>query len=252
MADMWEALRGGVALAELGGHGDGPYCAAYGRGAALVMMGTYIVDPGDGVPYDPPFVFKPGRGSYQEYLRQHVAAAKESGAAVGVSVVSVDLADTIDFLQAAEEAGADYVSLCLHSDMEMFVSAGMASALLQEARRPQLRDSLARCVRSLSRPFIAKIGCAGIPHAERAVAEMASAGVRLVHANVGQAAAPEGQDLIRRLKAEIPFLIAGGGLSTVEGAQAALEAGADAVAVATAAMTDPDLCGRLQAALRRR
>lgn len=39
-------LKNGVVLAELGGYGDGPYCAKHGAGTALVMMGTYIVDPG--------------------------------------------------------------------------------------------------------------------------------------------------------------------------------------------------------------
>ena len=36
----FEDLGNGVVLAELGGHGDGPYCAKHGRGAALVILGT--------------------------------------------------------------------------------------------------------------------------------------------------------------------------------------------------------------------
>jgi hypothetical protein len=54
-------LKNGVVLAELGGYGDGPYCARHGAGAALVMLGTYIVDAGSDVPYPSHFVFKPGR-----------------------------------------------------------------------------------------------------------------------------------------------------------------------------------------------
>ena len=102
MDDPISQLKNGVVLAELGGYGDGPYCAEYGAGAALVMLGTYIVDAGDDVPYSPDFVFKPGRRNYADYLQHHVAAARQSGAAVGVSVVSVDLDDSIDFLVAAE------------------------------------------------------------------------------------------------------------------------------------------------------
>ena len=44
MQKDFDNLRNGVVLAELGGYGDGPYCAKHGLGAALVMMGTYIVD----------------------------------------------------------------------------------------------------------------------------------------------------------------------------------------------------------------
>ena len=75
MAKDFENLRNAVVLAELGGYGDGPYCARHGAGAALVMLGTYIVDAGDSVPYHEDFVFKPGRSSYQAYLEHHVAAA---------------------------------------------------------------------------------------------------------------------------------------------------------------------------------
>jgi tRNA-dihydrouridine synthase len=250
MTEQWDTLRNGVVLAELGGLGDGPYCAVHGKGAALVTMGTYIVDPGDSIPYDAAFVFRTDQPCYQDYLRRHVAAAKECGAKVGVSVVSVDLTHTIEFLQSAEEAGADYLSLCLHSDMEMFVSAGMSSALLREENWPRLREHLSRCLAALGRPFIAKIGCAGLPKAESAVAEITAAGVRLIHANVGAAATAQGRDTIRRLRSHSEFLIAGGGVTSVEEARAALEAGADAVAIGTAAMHDPAFCGRLQASLR--
>ncbi|MCK5329199.1 MAG: hypothetical protein KAR36_11375, partial [Candidatus Latescibacteria bacterium] len=129
MQNAFEEIRNGVVLAELGGYGDGPYCAKHGAGAALVMLGTYIVDAGDSVPYPAHFVFKPGRSSYAGYLKTHITAARSGGARVGVSVVSVHLPDTVDFLKAAEEAGADYVSLCAHSTMEMFVRAHVGAAL---------------------------------------------------------------------------------------------------------------------------
>src|SRR3989337_4542098 len=112
MQDNFEGIRNGVVLAELGGYGDGPYCAKHGKGAALVMLGTYIVDSGDSVPYPKHFVFKPGRQNYGDYLKKHVSAAQASGAKTGVSVISVKIEDTVDFLVAAEEAGADYLSLC--------------------------------------------------------------------------------------------------------------------------------------------
>jgi len=250
VAQPWDRLRRGVVLAELGGWGDGPYCARHGKGAALVVMGTYIVERGHSVPYDPAFVFKPDRDAYLDYLSRHVAAARESGAAVGVSVVSVDIAHTVDFLRAAEEAGADYTSLCLHSVMDMFLSAGMSSALLWRENWSRLRHCLTLCLDALSRPFIAKIGFTRLPDAEQAVAEMVAAGIHLIHANVGRVTAAEGRERIRRLKAHGGFVIAGGGIGSADDALSALEAGADAVAVGTAAMKDPTLCGKLQAALR--
>jgi tRNA-dihydrouridine synthase len=249
-SDRLAQLKNGVALAELGGYGDGPYCAKHGAGAALVVMGTYIVDASDRVPYPAGFVFKPGRENYAGYLRQHIAEARRSGAAVGVSVVSVRLEDSIDFLAAAEEAGADYVSLCLHSVMEMFVSRGLSSALLWRENWPRLREQVGACLAALRGPFIAKVGLSRMPDAEQAVGELVSAGVPIVHANVGTAASARGEEVIRQLRKHGAFLMVSGGISKVEQARRALAAGADAVAVGTAAMENPGLCGQLQTALR--
>ncbi len=174
MADDWSALGRGVALAELGGYGDGPYCARHAKGAALALLGTYVIDGGDNVPYAPSFVFRPDPKGYRPYLRRHIALAREGGAAVGVSAISVEADQMIDFLRAAEEAGADYVSVCLHSTMRMFTDAGMSSALLRREHWPRLRDQLARCLGGLTRPFIAKIGFLKMPDAEEAVGEMAA------------------------------------------------------------------------------
>jgi 2,4-dienoyl-CoA reductase-like NADH-dependent reductase (Old Yellow Enzyme family) len=133
--------------------------------------------------------------------------------------------------------------------MDMFLSAGMSSALLWRENWPQLRACLTLCLQALSRPFIAKLGFSRLPDAEQAVDEMVAAGVYLIHANVGQVTTAEGRDRIRRLKAHGGFVIAGGGISSADDAASAIEAGADAVAVGTAAMKDPTLCGNLQAAL---
>jgi tRNA-dihydrouridine synthase len=250
MSDVFARLRRGVVLAELGGHGDGPYCARHGAGCALVMMGTYIVDASDSVPYPPAFVFKPGREAYAGYLREHVAQARKSGAAVGVSAISVDLADTTDFLSAAEEAGADYVSVCLHSRMPMFVSRGLSSALLRRENWPRLREHVRAYLSGRERPLIAKIGLHDSRDVEPAIAEMTEAGVSAVHVNLGDAAGSSGLSAIPRLKRHVPFLIVGGGIKTAQDARRVIEAGADAVAVGSATMKDPGLCGRLQAALR--
>jgi tRNA-dihydrouridine synthase len=249
MDPLTDSLRNGVVLAELGGYGDGPYCAKHGEGCALVVLGTFIVDPRDDVPYPAHFVFKPGRESCEAYLREHVAAAREGGAAVAVSVVAVDLHDEIDFLVAAEEAGADCVSLCLHSTMSMFVSEGLSSALLRRENLPRLRERVGAHLQALRRPFVPKLRAAASPDSDAAIGELLDLGVETIHANVGDAASAHGADVIRHLKRRIPFLIAGGGIATVEDARRAIDAGADAVAIGTGAMHDPGLCGRLSRAL---
>lgn len=250
MDSLLDPLSNGVVLAELGGYGDGPYCAKHGAGCTLVVLGTYIVDPRDDVRYPAHFVFKPGRESYQGYLCEHVAAARESGAAVAVSVVAVDLEDEIDFLVASEEAGADYVSLCLHSTMGMFLSEGLSSALLRRDNLPRLRERIGAHLKALQRPFIPKLRATASPDSDAAIGALLDLGVEIIHANVGDAASEQGADVIRRLKRRVPFLVAGGGIATVDDARRAIDAGADAVAIGAAAMRDPDLCGRLNRALR--
>ncbi len=250
MNDSVDPLKNGVVLAEIGSHSNGPWCAEYGAGAALVVMGTFIVDARDDVPYNPNFVFKPGRENYGDYLNEHVAAARDSGAAVGVSVVSVNLDDTTDFLLAAEEAGADYLSLCIHSSMEMFVSEGLGLALLRRENWPNLEKQVTTILEATDRAFIPKFGVSGGDDAEQAVEVMAGVGVNIFHVNVGDALSQHGSQVISRLRQPGRVLIIGGGIRTSEQAREVIAAGADAVAIASAAMDDPKLCGRIQAELQ--
>ncbi len=243
-------LKNGVVLAEIGGHSNGPWCAEYGAGSALVVLGSFIVDGRDEVPYPSDFVFKSGRENYSDYLNEHVAAARDSRAAVGVSVASVNLDDTIDFLLAAEEAGADYISECLHSTMDMFVSRGLSSALLRRENWPALREWISAILDATSLPFIAKIGVHDTPDTEQAVEVMAGVGVSIFHVNVGDAPGEPGSQVVNRLRRPERVLIIGGGIRTSEQAREVIAAGADAVAIASAAMEDPQLCGRIQAELQ--
>ena len=245
-------LQNGVVLAELGGRGDGPYCAEHGAGGALVMLGTYIVDASDNVDYPKHFVFKPGRSSYVEYLKQHVREARKSGAKVGVSVCCVEPQDNVDFLQAAKEAGADYASYCAHSVMEMFVSRNLSSKLCLREHWNALRKWATTMVTSLDIPLIFKIGVEGsAEETSGAVEVMAEAGVPIVHINVEDcSSASPGLETLSALKGKCQFLIAGGGIKTAEDARRVLAAGADAVAIGTAAMHEPELIGRIQRELR--
>jgi tRNA-dihydrouridine synthase len=251
MSERFADLLNGVVLAELGGYGNGPYCAAHGRGAALVMLGTYIVDPGDAVPYPPQFVFKPGRMRYSSYLREHVPAARASGGKVGVSVISVELSDSVDFLRAAEEAGADYASLCAHSIMKMFTDKGLGEALCSPAQRSRLRQWAATLAGAVTIPIIFKIGLDHIQETSAAIETIAGSGVPIVHIDIGECdTGSVGLQALRAFKGKCEFLVAGGGVKDTEGARRILDAGADAVAIGSAAMKDPAFCGRTQRALR--
>jgi tRNA-dihydrouridine synthase len=254
MKNPFEDLRNGVVLAELGGHGDGHYCARHGAGGALVVLGTYIVDPSDDVPYPRPFVFKPGRNHYDHYLKEHIRAARESQAKVGVSVVSIDMKDTLEFLRSAEEAGADYASYCAHSVMEMFTSRNLSSALCRRDQWSHLRKWARAILETVHIPVIFKIGIeTTAEEAIGAVEVLVDSGVPAIHINV-ERTCPGSEELaiLPILKARCPCLICGGGISDIEGAWRVLDEGADAVAIGTAAMKDPRLIGRIQKALRDR
>jgi tRNA-dihydrouridine synthase len=251
MNDQFEALRNGVVLAELGGHGDGPYCAQHGAGGALVVLGTYIVDPGENVPYPRHFVFKPGKRNYASYLNDHVAAARGSGAKVAVSIVTVEMKDTIEFLEACEDAGADYGSYCAYSGMEMFIRRGLSAALCERRNWQELRRWTSAMVKAVHIPIIIKMGLDEPQETADTIAVMADSGVPAVHICIHETSpGSEGLRSLPRLKGKCQCLIAGGGIADAAGARRVLDGGADAVAIATAAMKDPGLIGRIQKALR--
>jgi tRNA-dihydrouridine synthase len=215
------------------------------------VLGTYIVDPRSDVPYPSHFVFKPGRAQYAGYLEEHVQQARESGALVGVSVVSVRLADSIDFLVAAEEAGADFVSLCAHSTMEMFVNTGTSSALCRRENWGRLREWAGAIVGATRAPAIFKLGVHDTPDTLGAVDILIESGVPVIHMNVERVAEDSaGLTMIARLAEKDAVWIAGGGVKNAADAGRVLAAGADAVAIGTAAMKDAGLCRRIQDQIR--
>ena len=241
-----EQLKNGVVLAELGGHGDGPFCGKHGAGSALVVLGTYIVDSGDSVPYPKDFVFKQGRKIFDSYLSDNTTAAKKSGALVCVSVISTDIRDTIEFLKSAEDAQADYVSLCAYSDMEMFTSVGLGVELMREKNSGLLQKWCSGIVTSVNIPLIIKMGYQGERETLDAIERMKGCGVSLFHVAMANAPGSRGLEYTRALKEVCPILIAGGGIRDSEGALRVLHAGADAVAVADPVVKDPSFCDNLQ------
>lgn len=246
MRNKFDELQNGVVLAELGGHGTGPYCAKHGQGGALVMLGTYIIDSGDDVPYPAGFVFKPGRENYGQYLKEDVQAARGSGAKVGVSAISVKLGDTVDFCVASQEAGADYVSLCAISSMDMFVSQGLGRELPRKANRDKLKSWVSEILDAINIPFIFKIRVIDEPDAAETVSILSDMGVEIIHAVCGSETGSGGLVSMSEIAKRCEFLIGGGGVVDVESAKRILSTGAGAVAVASAAMKDATFLGRLQ------
>ena len=247
--EAFTPLHGGVALAELGGYGDGPFCARHGAGAALVTMGTYVIAPEGAVRYHPAFSFPPHPARYQLYLQEHVRLAHQSGARVAVSAISLELAHTVDFLAAAAQAGADFVSLCAHSTMPVFLEAGLGAALCRRERWSALREWVAALQRAVPVPLIVKMR--GDPAAAALVEELAAAGVLAVHANVGTSdPGSPGLRAVAALAGRGPFLIVSGGVKDLAGAQRVVAAGADLAAVGRAAVDNPRLLSELQAGLQ--
>ncbi len=244
-------LKNGVVLAELGGYGDGPYCSVHGAGAELVMLGTYIVDPGNNVPYPKSFVFKPDRSRYFPYLMKHIAVARAGGSKVGVSVAAVAMPDVLNFLSAAEDAGADYVSLCSHSSMEMFVREGLGQELCRRRNEALLREWAGAILGAVTIPVVFKIGLTEPADTLNAVHILADTGIPVVHIDIKESTpGSRGFDFLGEIEGLCQCLVAGGGIRDIEGARRVLDAGADAVAIGTAAMNDAGLCGSIQEILR--
>ena len=178
---------------------------------------------------------------------------KHFGEAPGYSVNGLELLNCSfrDFLQAAEEAGADYASYCAHSVMDMFISRNLSSRLCRREHWENLRRWASTMAEGVSIPVIFKIGAQDLDEdVIGAVGIMAESGIPAVHINVGNTSAgAAGPRMISALKGKCGFLIAGGGVKNTEDARRVLAVGADAVAIGTAAMHDPELVGRIQKSL---
>lgn len=250
MKQSFKDLQNGVVLAELGGYGNGVYCAQYGRGAVIVFMGTYIIDSAEDIHYPPQFVFRPRKKNYQAYLNEHVKEAKKSGAKIAVSAIGSKIEDVVDFLMAAEHAGADFVSLCAHSAMEFFTRQKLGYKLCMPENRDNLKKWVSGILSAVKKPFILKPGSVWHDYIVESVHLAAELGVPIVHANLGLAYEPQAIETIKKLSQIFDFVIAGGGITGLEGAREVLAAGAGAVSVAKAAMQDQSFIERLSRELK--
>ena len=60
----FKGLQKGIVLSEMAGYTNGEFCASHGRGAALVMLGTYIIHDDSLAGYPKDFVLRSEKKSY--------------------------------------------------------------------------------------------------------------------------------------------------------------------------------------------
>jgi tRNA-dihydrouridine synthase len=208
-------------------------------------MGTYIIDAAENIYYPSEFVFKPNKKNYQFYLEGHIKQAKQSGAKVAISAIGSQIEDVTEFFVAAEKAGADFVSLCAHSAMEFFTRQKLGYKLCMPENRDNLKKWVSEILSATSKPLILKPGSVWHDYIIESVRITAELGVPIVHANLGLAFEPQALETIRELSQIFDFVIAGGGITGLDGAREVLNAGAGAVSVAKAAIQDQSFIERL-------
>ena len=65
--NFYNELKNGIVLAEMAGYSNGSFCVKNGNGSSLAILGTYIIDPSEKIPYPKEFCFKPDKNSYYEF-----------------------------------------------------------------------------------------------------------------------------------------------------------------------------------------
>jgi len=112
---------------------------------------------------------------------------------------------------------------------------------------PQLERWAHTALAAVSIPVIFKIGMQAAEDTVAAVTTLARIGVPVVHINVGSTApGSDGLRMVERLRGICQCLIVSGGIDDTQGARRVIAAGADGIAIGTAAMKTPTLCGRIQ------
>lgn len=250
MIKKFNDLHKGVVLSELAGYTNGKFCAVNGKGSSLVMLGTYIIDDNDVVDYPPEFVFKPGSNNYYSYLLDNIAKAKESGAKVGVSAVSIKTEDSVEFLLSAQNAGADYASYCAHSTMEMFTENNTSSALLLRNNWRELEKMIRIILKNIEIPLIFKIGAFDNPDVIDAIELLRDEGISLIHINIKSNPKNLGIDFLENFDKNNVVVIAGSGIRDFKSAERILKTGVSAIAIGAASIKNPNICGTLQNLIR--
>jgi tRNA-dihydrouridine synthase len=251
--NSFEKVKNQLVLPELAGLADGPYAIKNGRGAALVMLGTYIISSEENVPYPKHFVFYPSSRIYRSYLKKHIALAGSAGSLVGVSAIGLNIDETVQFLQVSQEEGADFASLCVHSSMDMFNTAGLGRHMCHKENLSLLKSWTSALVENLDIPLIMKIYFENPKMTLPAIEVMTEEGAHAIHINIGSSGKDsQGLAYLSQVKERTSFLIAGGGIKTKEDVQRIFDAGAHSAAIGAEAMKDFNAIYTITSALSNR
>ena len=200
--------------------------------------------------YPQEFIFKPGKKDYHKYLNEQIKEARKSGAKVAVSAMGSEIKDVADFLAAAEKTGADFVSFCAHSAMEFFTKQKLGYKLCMPENRDNLKRWISGILSATTKPLILKPGSVWHDYIIESVQIAAELGTPIVHANLGLAYEPQALETIGKLSRIFDFVIAGGGITGLDGAKKVLNAGAGAVSVAKTAIQDQSFIEHLSRQLK--
>ncbi len=240
--NFYSDLKRKIVLAEMAGYSDGSFCIKNGAGSGLVMLGTYIIDSSEKIPYPDGFYFSPDKKLYYKNLERNICIVKNAKIKAGVSAVSIDIKDTISFLKTAQDLGADYLSYCAHSVMKMFLEKDTSSALCLKKNHEKLKRVLHDLKDNLELPLIIKLGIFDNEYVMDAIKIINDCGFNLFHINFERTKNDSpGLELLGKVKNERIFIIAGGGIKNTGDVLRVLDKGADAVSIATAAIKYPDL-----------
>jgi len=253
---MRSILKRRVILAAMAGVCDGDFCLRAARaGAGMVTLGGLNFDEKTALAGE--MMKKRGRREFEvkldlleEFLRDEVSKALRGGAPVAVNVRAATLRGILFAGELVSRSGAKVLEIDAHCRQPEMVAAGAGQALLN--RLEVLSEWIARLKEAFNIKVILK--WRGNVVDDLAVANMAkNAGVDAIHVDAMKSGVENGDlELIRRISENIDvFLIGNNSVRDVNSAIKMLNAGADAVSIARAALNDPSIVGKIALSLEK-
>lgn len=249
-----ERLRGGLFLSSMMGVTTGAWCAAHGRGAAMVQMGAYVLDAPE--PRAGGFWPDSRPEALAAHLRAEFEAFRSSLGGGGAPLVSANVflceeKSVETSARAFTEAGGDLYELNVHGGIGGDRERGTGRFMFLPEHAEKLHRWVARLA-ATGVPLIVKaksgVRADYAPHLER----FEEAGVLAFHVNVRDEARGA-QDLaaLEAIRARTGLLLLASGYATdMRSVRRLFDAGADAVGIAEAARRESGLFLRLAAEAR--
>jgi imidazole glycerol phosphate synthase subunit HisF len=122
--------------------------------------------------------------------------------------------------------------------------------MLMKKNWDHLERLTGKLLKKLSVPLIFKIGAHDNEDILPAFIFLKELGIKIFHINITSCLQDSrGMKFLDSLDKEEIFIIAGGGISDINGVKRILEQGADAAAIGNAAIRDPDIIRKIQSEL---